>query len=571
MTPALADPRRVELTGSFPYRLPGAPLPATLGPQVCEWVERHCKLTGEQHGAPVRLARWQRAFLYTLYELEEYADPKRGRWMRRRYRTALLGMPKGNGKSPLASWVMAVETAGPSCFSGWDADGRPVGGLRPSPECYIGATNFKQSRLVFGDIAASFNASPELQAIAEVLADRIQLRGEPGSIERLSSNADGIDGARPSCFAADELHLWQNNAGVFLSLRRGAKKRPDSLVLAITTAGPGEALEREDYLLGKLYRQGKRTNDPADPYHDPKLLLWWYEAPDSVELAWDMPREQLETLIRQANPGADDFVSVEELADSFYAQEQPLYDFDRYHLNRWRKSAGQGWMPPGAWDSRALPTDDGGPVRDEDGQIVSGGLRPGERIVVGFDGSFKWDSTGIVAASLERPYLQVLALWERPKGAKEWQIDVLEVEQKLRNIHLLYDVREFACDQARWVRTIEVLAAEGLPMGVMSQRAESMGPATERLWLDVVNGAVFHDGDPRLADHVRNAVPKVTTSGTVIQKIVKNSPLRIDLAVCAVMAWARRNAPDDSKSTAAGMWDLDDIDLTDDDYAELGL
>lgn len=566
----LAVPELVKPTGSFPYRKPGAPLRPTLGPQVCAWLERFAKMSGELHGEPVRLTVWQRAFIYTLYELEVYHDQRRGCvWARRAYTRAVLGIPKGNGKSPLASWIALVELLGPSRFVGWDDDGNPVGGLRNSPEVYVAATNFKQSRLVFADIAGSCNASPELTALAEVLSDRITLRGAPGEISRLASNASGVDGLRPSCFIADELHLWENNAEVFLSLLRGAKKRPDSLVLAITTAGPGDDLDKS--LLGGLVSRGKKANDPNDPFTDDRLLLWWYEAPGDVELSWDMDADVLRRLVRQANPAADDFVDVEELVAGFYAHEQPLYDFARYHLNRWVTAAGQ-WLPPGAFEKLVLPPEEGGPVW-EDGRIVSGGLRPGERIVAAFDGSWSHDTTALVACSLDRevPYLQVLALWERPEGgSSDWRVPTVEVRSELKRTAALYSCREIACDSARWQHVISELSDEGLPMGEFQQGAAHMGPAGELFYRAVCDGALRWDGHPRFSEHLRNAVPRTTIAGTVLMKQSRSSPLRIDVAIAGLMAYARACAPED-KSPAVGIWDLDAIEITEDDWNDLGL
>jgi len=53
------------------------------------------------------------------------------------------------------------------------------------------------------------------------------------------------------------------------------------------------------------------------------------------------------------------------------------------------------------------------------------------------------------------------------------------------------------------------------------------------------NGAVTHDGDKRLARHVANAVLRVDSRGSRLQKEHKDSKRRIDLAVAAVMAHSR--------------------------------
>jgi len=54
-----------------------------------------------------------------------------------------------------------------------------------------------------------------------------------------------------------------------------------------------------------------------------------------------------------------------------------------------------------------------------------------------------------------------------------------------------------------------------------------MGPATSRFYSAVVDRLLSHDGDPRLARHVANAVLK------------EDSRRRIDAAVAAVMAFDR--------------------------------
>jgi phage terminase large subunit-like protein len=83
------------------------------------------------------------------------------------------------------------------------------------------------------------------------------------------------------------------------------------------------------------------------------------------------------------------------------------------------------------------------------------------------------------------------------------------------------------------------LAAEGLPVSEFPQSASRMTPATQRM-SDMVNTrSLTHDGDPRLARHVSNAVLKQDSRGTRLMKETKNSPRKIDLAVAAVMGLER--------------------------------
>ena len=88
-----------------------------------------------------------------------------------------------------------------------------------------------------------------------------------------------------------------------------------------------------------------------------------------------------------------------------------------------------------------------------------------------------------------------------------------------------------------------------------------MAPACVRFYSAVAGGdedeavmPVTHDGDVRLARHLRNAVTKWTRGGDVITKESLDSPRKIDIAIAAVVAfdracWHALNATDDSGPT----------------------
>jgi len=63
----------------------------------------------------------------------------------------------------------------------------------------------------------------------------------------------------------------------------------------------------------------------------------------------------------------------------------------------------------------------------------------------------------------------------------------------------------------------------------------------------VMDGRLSHDGDPRLERHVRHCVVKRDRLGPRIVKESKDSPRKIDLAVCAVGAHARAVAHRDEQ------------------------
>jgi phage terminase large subunit-like protein len=88
----------------------------------------------------------------------------------------------------------------------------------------------------------------------------------------------------------------------------------------------------------------------------------------------------------------------------------------------------------------------------------------------------------------------------------------------------------------RWQRSLEVLDGDGLPVHEFFQNAARMGPATSRTYQMIVDQLLTHDGDPRLARHMANAILKSDSRGARLAKEHKDSPRRIDAAVCVVMA-----------------------------------
>jgi phage terminase large subunit-like protein len=56
------------------------------------------------------------------------------------------------------------------------------------------------------------------------------------------------------------------------------------------------------------------------------------------------------------------------------------------------------------------------------------------------------------------------------------------------------------------------------------------------LFQAVVAGTLIHDGDPRFATHVDNAVAKATPLGDLVSEDREGSPRKIDAAIAAIIA-----------------------------------
>jgi phage terminase large subunit-like protein len=198
--------------------------------------------------------------------------------------------------------------------------------------------------------------------------------------------------------------------------------------------------------------------------------------------------------------------------------------FRRYRLNQWVALDG-AWLPDGAWAACADATRSIADHAD---------------VVLGFDGSFSGDCTALVAVTVEpRPHVHLVELWEAPEGARDWRVPVVAVEDAIRAAARRWRVQEVAADPYRWARSLELLDAEGIPVGEYPQGPARMGPATSRFYAAVVDRLLSHDGSSALARHVANAVLKQDSRGARLAKEHKDSRRRIDAAVAAVMAHDR--------------------------------
>ena len=167
--------------------------------------------------------------------------------------------------------------------------------------------------------------------------------------------------------------------------------------------------------------------------------------------------------------------------------------------------------------------------------------------MLGLDGSYNQDATALIACTVEpTPHIFVVGIWEpkTPEGvaflrSTDDRIPIGDVEQAIRDACRRWRVLEVVCDPYRWQRSMEALAAEGLPMIEFPQSMARMGPATAGLYDAVVERQVTHDGNRTLARHVAHATLRTDARGSRIVKEHRQSARRIDGAVAAVMAHSR--------------------------------
>lgn len=474
------------------------------GVQVCDFIESFCTVTkdsmGGQAGQPIRLRDWQRTILGMTFA--HRADG------RRKHRQALIGLPRKNGKSAVGSSIGLYGLL----MSGMGA------------EVYSCAADKEQARIVFGVARQMVENNPDLGELISVYRDALEVPSTGSVYKVVSSEAFTKEGLNPSLVLYDELHAAPTDELYnVMSLAMGARRNP--LLVAITTAGVKSDRSGGDSTCYRLFQYGEKIAS-GEVLDDSFFMAWWGAGDDQDHrdpAVWE-----------EANPGYDDLIDPEDLSSNVGRISEN--EFRTKRLNQWVSSA-VAWLPAGSWDACISAN------RERS-------IKPHSPVVLGFDGSKSGDASALVAVTVQpNPHVEVLGLWERPTAEPEWRVPRGEVKDAIREACRRLDVWEIAWDEFLWLDAAEELEGEGLPVVIFPQTLTRMGPATQRFFELVTTKQISHDGDPRLARHLSNAVIKTDTRGARLSKDAKSSPRKIDLAVAAVMAtdragwWQTQEAP----------------------------
>lgn len=467
----------------------------TLGPNVTDFAATLLKASrGYRTGEPLKFTEWQKWLLNRLLEL----DPETGLL---RHKRAVIGLPRKQGKSLLGTSLALEHLA-----------------YVHGAQVYSAASDRNQAKIVFGEARQQVLNSVELSRFMKVYRDAIEVPSTGSVYKALSADAARAHGYGPSLVIADELHAWggmgNNRRGEELweALTTGSLDRPESMVVAITTAGGNT-----DTLLGRLYEHGRMVADGT--VEDKHYGFYWWEAPQDAD-----PTDP-ETW-RKANPNlAEGLLNVEDLeAAVTSAGSAGFAGFERYHLNKWVRLAGQDFISPHHY--AAAKRSDSVPV--------------GATVCAGFDGSVSGDSTGLVVIDVTTGTLSVVAAWEPDPQNPEWTVDRSEVNAAVDYLFSNYNVVKLWADPSFYEPDVLEWSRK------YRNRVDRIPPTTNRIAplaqqfvADLVAREIGGDQDPRLERHVLNAV--ATESGS-FRKEKKNSPRKVDLLACAILANGARNA-----------------------------
>ena len=463
------------------------------GVEAIEFINALCIQTKDtvagKAGERIKLRNWQEELLKHIFAVRTDGKLK--------HRTALVGMPRKNGKSSLGSgiglWSLFMGVAG--------------------GEIYSCAADKDQAKIVFGDAKKMIEAEPELADHCNIYRDAIEVPSTGSIYRALSSEAFTKEGLSATLVIYDELHAAPNRE-LFDVMTLGMGARSEPLLLAITTAGVKADSTGQDSVAYSLYQYGQKIIR-KEVKDDSFFFAWW-------EASAEADHKEKETW-RLSNPAFGDINSEEDFISA--VKRTPEAEFRTKRTNAWVSSQ-HTWLPYGSWEKLEEKKE----------------LDLNTEIILGFDGSFSGDASVIVGVTVEeKPYIFLVKAWEKQASdSDDWRVDSLEVENTIIEFSKNYKVKEIACDPFRWQRTMSVLQDLGLPIVEWnSTSAARMVPACAKFYDAVMSENLKHDGDGLITRHISNSVIKTDRLGPRIVKEHRSSPRKIDGAVAAVIAFDR--------------------------------
>jgi phage terminase large subunit-like protein len=452
------------------------------------------------------LQPWQKKMLMELFEV----NPETGL---RRFRRALVGIPRKNGKTELAAILALYLTL---------ADGER------SSQVYCAAASEDQANFVFEaakrmcsmkvDNGKGGEMDAPLASLVTVEASKITANHDPYSFfQRLSSKGSTKHGSGPHGVIFDELHAWGvgEAAELWDALNTGSAARDQPLQISITTAGT----DLEESRCGGLYLHGKAVE--RGEIDDPGFFFRWWEAPEGCDYRdpemWKLASPNYGVSVN-ANFLAGELAGTNAVEGQAKGAAVSEAAFRRLYLNQWIDFGETPWVTkPQLKPCRVTaflheyqaPTWVGVDLsRSEDSTAVCWG---------------QW-VTGGPCGHTGEPCLYVKArTWERPrkpdgKFDEEWRVPLPEVRQFIRDLNAEFSVPVNVFDPYGAQLMKLDLEAEGIVCELMHQQGLKRSSAATGMY-DLIVAERFHFEGDTLERHILNATIKATgEDGYYLQK-----------------------------------------------------
>ncbi len=502
--------------------------------RVVRFINNLTHSSGDFARQPFNLRPWQERIVRALFSTN-------GTTGRRRYRTALLMLPRKNGKTELAAAIGLYGLMG---------DGE-IGA-----QVILAAADRDQAGHVYNAAVAMVRADPELEAQLEIIESQKRLvhRASGSILKAIAAEAFSKHGFNASMVIYDELHAAENRE-LWDVLRTSQGGRSQPIMLAISTAG----FDRHS-ILWSVYDYAKKVRDGI--VKDASFLPVLYEADQDAD--W-----LNEKVWAKCNPALGDVRSLEDMRVlAREAKEMPGSEnsFRRLYLNQWTEQATR-WVQMPVWDACGdAPVD----IQSLKGRPCYAGLdlastRDITALVLVFpddDGGFDvvpyfWVPEDTIADRVRRdrvPYDQWRGEHLLTTSGNVCDYDV--IREKIRELAEEFDLQEIAYDRWGATQLVTQLQSDGANCVPLGQGFASLSAPTKELEKLILSGHIRHGGHPVLRWMVNNVSVETDAAGNV-KPSKKKSSEKIDGVVALVMAIDRATR----QASSGSVYDADDAEV----------
>lgn len=503
--------KKLVINDDYPYEYD-----ADKAYSACRFIELqyHTKGKWAQKKEHLVLEPWQVFFVCNVFGWVRKRDGLR------KYREALLLVPRKNGKSALAAAIGLYMMCADNEYGA---------------EVYTGATSEKQAKEVFTPAQIMARKNPAMLAHYGIMvnASNICIEKNGSKMEPVIGNPP--DGSSPSCAIIDEVHEHKDSRLIDTMITgMGAREQP--LALYITTAGFNVSgpcysmqIELQKQLEGAITRNDRQF-----------AMIYGVDQGDD----WT----DIETL-KKANPNFDVSVSADFLEARLVdarANARKQSAFKTKHLNIWCGSR-ESFFNVEKW--RACGRDDL-KISDYYGRPAFIGMDLASRVDIAAIEIYipgEGDDPGVRFGKYYLPEEQLEVGNEsyRAWASEGWLtitdgeiIDFGEIKQDVLEICSLFEVHELGYDPHQATMLVTELMAEGVPVVEVRQSVANFSEPMKMLDAMIRSGMLYHNNDPVMTWMISNVTAQVNAKDEVYpRKEVDEN--KIDGVVALLMALGR--------------------------------
>jgi phage terminase large subunit-like protein len=482
----------------------------------------HTKGKWARDGKLLVLEPWQKFFVCCVFG-----------WMRRkddmrRFRKALLWVPRKNGKSALAAAIGNYMFAADNEYGA---------------EVYSGATTEKQAWEVFRPAKLMASKAGDFKEFfgIEVNASNMNIMENGSRFEPIVGNPG--DGSSPHCAIVDEYHEHKDDR-LLDTMETGMGAREQPLLLMITTAG--------DNISGPCYAMqldAQKMLEGATVDDQTFALIYTIDAGDD----W----KDIKTM-QKANPNwgvsvSDDFLEAQLQQAMNNARKQST--FQTKHLNVWVGSR-DAFYNIEKWrncENKNLK------LSDFKGRRAYIGLDLASRVdIAAIEILIPTDDGGFV--QFGKHYLPYEAAqnehyigWMREGWLDVTDGEIIDfnvIKDEILELCNMFEVVELAYDPFQATMLITELMEEGVPVVEMRPTVLNFSEPMKELDSLIRSGRIQHNGDPVFTWMLSNVTAKLDRKDNVYPN--KERPEnKIDGPVALIMAIGRAMQKEDNSIQSA--------------------